>query len=125
MRPWLIASLLLCSAPAAADAFRCDNLLVTTGDTRGEVIAKCGEPAEISHRTILRRAYVRIHGRYYPSGGDYFEIPVELWIYNLGPNRFMRLVRFEDGVVEEIETLGYGYHESAAGPRGVLLSRDH
>jgi hypothetical protein len=38
-------------------------------------------------------------------------VPVENWIYNLGPNKLMRRLRFEGGIVAEIETLGYGYHD--------------
>ena len=45
------------------------------------------------------------------TGESYIEVPVENWIYNLGPNKLMRRLRFEGGVVAEIETLGYGYHE--------------
>jgi hypothetical protein len=37
-------------------------------------------------------------------------VSVESWIYNLGPNKLMRRIRFEDGIVVQIETLGYGYH---------------
>ena len=38
------------------------------------------------------------------------EVPVESWVYNFGPNKFMRKVRFENGIVADIETLGYGYN---------------
>jgi hypothetical protein len=38
------------------------------------------------------------------------EIPVETWLYNLGSNQLMRRLRFEDGKVVEIETLGYGFN---------------
>jgi hypothetical protein len=34
---------------------------------------------------------------------------VEVWIYNFGPNKLMQRIRFEDGVVVRIESLGYGY----------------
>ena len=49
-------------------------------------------------------------GRYF-IGENYIEVPVESWIYNLGPNKLMRKVIFEAGVVVEIETLGYGYNQ--------------
>jgi len=39
------------------------------------------------------------------------EVPVEYWTYNFGPNKLMRRIRFVDGLVEEIETLDYGYNE--------------
>ena len=41
------------------------------------------------------------------------EVPVEVWTYNFGPYKLMRRVRFVDGLVEEIETLGYGYRANA------------
>jgi Protein of unknown function (DUF2845) len=103
-----ILVLALC-LPQAAWAFRCGTRLVSEGDTAGEVRAKCGEPTDIQRR-YLWRAPIFWHGgrpiRVY--GGD-IEVPVETWIYNLGPHRLMRQVRLEDGVVVEIETLGYGY----------------
>ena len=47
-----------------------------------------------------------IHGRPFRVGDELIEIPVEMWIYNFGPNKFMRRVRFEDGMVVEIEDAG-------------------
>ena len=45
----------------------------------------------------------------YTYGDAMVEVPVEIWTYNFGPYKLMRRVRFVDGLVEEIETLGYGY----------------
>jgi hypothetical protein len=50
-------------------------------------------------------------------GDGYTEVPVDIWVYNLGPNKLMRRIRFEDGVVVAIETLGYGYIAPAQAPR--------
>jgi hypothetical protein len=100
---------LLASSPAFA--FRCGSKLVVEGDTRGEVLAKCGEPTDvISLRSVFRRPMIWTNGRPYYIGTDYMEVPVEAWVYNLGPNKLMRRLRFEDGVVAEIETLGHGYN---------------
>lgn len=33
--------------------------------------------------------------------------------YNLGPQKLMRRIVFEDGAVVDIETLGYGYREKS------------
>lgn len=103
----LFASLLLASTTASA--FHCGTHLVHEGDTKGEVRAKCGEPTDIETRSILRRPYVWRHGRPIYVGPSLVEVPVEFWTYNLGPNKFMRRLRFEDGELMEIETLGYGY----------------
>jgi hypothetical protein len=112
----LAAALLLLSfglaAPAQADAMRCGNRLVSEGDTRGQVRELCGEPSDVQTRTILRRPYYDFHGRLVYFGDGLIEIPVEIWTYNFGPYKLMRRVRFVDGEIEEIETLGYGYHET-------------
>ena len=39
------------------------------------------------------------------------EIPVEVWLYNRGSDKPMQQIRFEDGRVVSIESLGYGYNE--------------
>lgn len=98
---------------AHADAMRCGSRLVSEGDTRSQVRAMCGEPSDVQTRTILRRPYYDFHGRLIYFGDGLIEIPVEVWTYNFGPYKLMRRVRFVDGQVEEIETLGYGYHEKS------------
>lgn len=102
----LVASLLM-AAPALA--FHCGTKLVHEGDTSGAVRAKCGDPAEINVRSVLRRPVVWRHGRPFFSSFDFVAVPVETWIYNFGPNKLMRRLRFEDGELVDIETLGYGY----------------
>ncbi|MEZ5500880.1 MAG: DUF2845 domain-containing protein [Steroidobacteraceae bacterium] len=103
----LLVVTLLGSAPAFA--FRCGSRLVHEGDTRAEVIAKCGEPADVVARSVWRQPILWFHGRPFQVGNDLIEVPVETWTYNLGPNRLMRIVRFEDGLVVDIDTGGYGY----------------
>jgi hypothetical protein len=99
------------AASGPAWSFHCGTKLVHEGDTRAEVRAKCGEPADVEVRSILRRPVIWLRGRPFFAGTDFVEIPVETWLYNLGPNKLMRRLRFEDGVLVEIETLGHGYIE--------------
>lgn len=102
------ALLLLLSFPAAA--FHCGQRLVHEGDRRYDVLKKCGEPADVETRTILRHPITWFHGRpILISPGALVEVPVEIWTYNFGPHKLMRRLRFEDGKLVEIETLGYGY----------------
>ncbi|MFO1425380.1 MAG: DUF2845 domain-containing protein [Steroidobacteraceae bacterium] len=96
-------------APARADGLRCGTHLVHEGATRAQVEALCGPPTEIAHHTILRPSTYWYRGRPIRAGDGMMEVAVELWTYNLGPHRFMRRLRFEDGSVVDIETLGYGY----------------
>jgi hypothetical protein len=110
MSKWLLAFGLALAAASPAYAFRCGTHLVSEGDTRSEVIAKCGDPTEVDQRTtILRRPIVWIRGRPFNVGEGLVEIPVEVWVYNLGPNKLMRRLRFEDGLLVDVDELGYGY----------------
>jgi hypothetical protein len=97
---------------AHADAMRCGTRLVRDGDSRAKVRQLCGEPVEIQTTTILRRPYYNLNGRLVYFGDGLVEVPVEVWTYNFGPYKLMRRLRFIDGLIDEIETLGHGYLES-------------
>ncbi len=103
----LLALALLWAMPA--HAFRCGNHLIVEGDSRDKVIARCGAPSDIERSAVLRRPVIWHYGRPYHVGSDAMEVPVEVWTYNLGPNKLMRRVKFEGGLVTAIDTLGYGY----------------
>jgi hypothetical protein len=114
MRATAVLVLLGCAwlaAPAHADAMRCGSRLIREGDPRSQVRDFCGEPTDVQTYTVLRRPYYDFHGRLVYYGDGLVEIPVEIWTYNFGPYKLMRRVKFFDGQVEEIETLGYGYHQ--------------
>lgn len=106
--------------PLDAWAMRCGTALINKGDSQAKVLAKCGEPVTRSSRYALRSGtYVKESGlevdgadgtesgRYYAYGRS--EVLVEEWVYNFGPNQFMRQVTFANGIVEDVKTLGYGY----------------
>lgn len=97
-------------AAAATNTFRCGSDLVYEGDGRSRVLAKCGPPTDIVHSVALRTPAYWRSGRPIYFGDGPVEVPVEVWTYNLGPNSFMRRLRFEDGQLIQIETLGYGYN---------------
>jgi hypothetical protein len=92
----------------------------------------CGEPTDVQTHYIQRRPSFTAGGRYYSYGDGYVEIPVEIWTYNFGPYKLMRQIRFVDGVVDEIESLGYGYHETPSflrrnpqrAPRNIQIAAD-
>ena len=107
----VLAALALAAGEAQADAFRCGTRLATDGDSAAKVAALCGEPTEVRRSSILRRPVMWLHGRPYYLSDDLVEVPVETWIYNLGPQKLMRQLRFEDGILVEVKTLGHGYHE--------------
>lgn len=106
--------------PEQAHAFRCRNKLVTEGMHEEDVIAICGEPATRRHLGYTVRLYPYagystgrdINSRQ-PGGHRVFseEVVVTEYVYNFGPRKLMRRLRFEGSVLVEIETLGYGYIE--------------
>ncbi len=104
-RPWLLFALLL--PLGTAQALRCGTDLVTEGDHVLEVLEVCGEPAYRDQRVIYKT--VRHRRPYHGHKEIQVPIVVEEWVYNFGPRRFMRRLRFYDGELVDVDTLGYGY----------------
>lgn len=108
----VIASLL---ATSPAHAFRCGSRIVQEGMHESEVVRLCGEPVSTAHLGYVIRAVhyggslTRRHDRNY--GYYRQEIPVTEMIFNFGPRKLMRKLRFEGGVLRSIRTMGYGYIE--------------
>jgi hypothetical protein len=97
------------AAPCLAGSMRCGNYLVVDGDTAGKLRSRCGTPTEISRSVAWRTPAVWVGGRLIRTGYDAVQVPVETWEYNFGPRRLIMRVRIEDGLVVNIDTLGYGY----------------
>lgn len=121
-----IGLVLLLGATESALALRCGHKLVTVGDYIEEVRVRCGDPIAIDTYTILREQRIsyaghsRLTKQIYPhfdNGANYvainrsrqIEIFVEEWVYNFGPHRLIRRLHFENGILRNIESLGYGY----------------
>ena len=112
--------LALLAQPALA--MRCGNRVVGEGDHRLKVASLCGEPALVETRTIYRSGIPRLDYRLNTPGRlsaterelllhrrSVVKVDVEVWTYNFGRNRLMREVLFEEGRVEEVRSLGYGF----------------
>jgi hypothetical protein len=112
MNHWPVLTLMiLAAAPLHAQTLQCGTKLVTKGDISAKVAALCGRPTHIEHSFISRAWTARIAGQVSQGATTMIEIPVEVWIYNLGPDKLMQQIRFEDGKVVNINSLGYGYNE--------------
>ena len=72
--------------PNLAEAMRCGSRLVSVGDTKSKVIAKCGNPTTVDK-----------------SFGGY-----EVWIYNFGSSRQMKRLQFNRDRLEIVESAGRG-----------------
>jgi hypothetical protein len=90
---------LVVPATALADAFRCPNgALVNPGQSLSEVALHCDAPTSKTTRTES------VAG---PNGVVVYAT-VEEWTYNEGPRRLVHVLVFRDGVLVEVQTLGYG-----------------
>jgi hypothetical protein len=105
----LTGALLWGAASPAQAAFRCGSRLVSEGDPSDQVRDICGPPTSIEHQRIWRPTVLWRNGRPFTLPGGVTEVRVEIWTYNLGSNQLIRRIRFEDGLVTELATLGYGY----------------
>ena len=120
----LVANGLLFAALLASDpahAFRCKNKIVTDGMHEVQVIAICGQPTTRRNLGFTVRGYDVGWQRVLPGGITHRRYPVQShlteqvviteYVYNFGPRKLMRRLRFEGGVLTKIETIGYGYVE--------------
>jgi hypothetical protein len=115
----LLSILCIFGSVGAASAFRCGTQLVSEGDTRAEVIQKCGDPTfvdsweeELIQRDYGVRDYDPRTGRYQGSREPFLvkvQVKIDLWTYNLGSTQFTRYLRFENGILKEITTGAKGY----------------
>ena len=110
----LLALLIACSD---AWALRCGNRLVLEGMTEERVVELCGEPHSVRQLGYVLRPYIlkvpaggfgsRATRRVY--SGFHQELAVKEMLFNFGPHRLMRMMRFEGGLLRSIDTAGYGY----------------
>lgn len=79
----------ICAAPASA-GLRCDSQLVGRGMTHFEVMEICGEP-------VFEFGFIDFR-----APGVF--VRIDEWTYELGGNKFRRLLIFENGRLRRIET---------------------
>lgn len=83
----------------------CKGGIVSIGDSAGEVLAKCGQPATTSQHVKK----VVEDGQKTSGAKTVTSIIVDDWIFNFGPSQFQYQLALEKGRVASIESLGYGY----------------
>jgi len=83
---------------ALGQSLRCGSELIAKGASQAKVAALCGQPAQVV-RPATSDGVV-------PGVSDVEE---EIWVYNFGPNKLMQRIRFRNGVVTDIGSVGYGY----------------
>ena len=104
-RSLLVAVCLSCGC-AQAGTLLCGTRVISEGASGIELLAACGEPAQVDRSTVLRSAGAGTGGY---AAATTVEVHLETWLYNFGPGKLMQRVRLEDGTVLQIDSLGYGY----------------
>ncbi len=92
---------------AYASSINCAGGIVSVGDSRVDLLAKCGEP---DHKESHEEA---ISERLDPGVRQKTYVTVEDWTYNYGPTQFMRIVTLRNGKVAHVRTGNYGYRKDA------------
>jgi hypothetical protein len=104
-------------AAAEASAFRCGTRLVSVGDSKYEVLRKCGEPAWVENWLEKRIEPYSVEPfsqgqRFYipnPSFATVVYVTVEQWVYDRGRTQFTRVLTFENNRLTRIENGDYGH----------------
>ncbi len=105
----LMAAIAVIPGRANADrSFRCGTSLIEIGDDKETVLSKCGEPDEIKHWEEDPNSYI---SQTYDYEQERYRLPrlikgpvlMERWTYDLGANRFIRHLYFQNGGLYKIE----------------------
>lgn len=80
----------------------CSEQIVSIGDSKSDVLAKCGDPTWKDKRQEEFKEKL-------DSGLERnVFVTIEEWTYNLGSNRFVRILTFRNGKLVDIKSGGYG-----------------
>lgn len=106
---FLITAVLCAPNRSTADrTFRCQGRIVEIGATKATVLSKCGEPDKIDQWEEDPDSYI---SQIYDYEKERYRLPklikgpvlMELWTYDLGFNRFIRYLYFQNGKLYKIK----------------------
>jgi Protein of unknown function (DUF2845) len=116
--PCVAAALaLLASGARASDgSIRCDGGIVSVGDSKLDLVGKCGWPA-LQEDLVGERTTTVFERRGQVAFNRSVTAKTERWTYDFGPNRFIQMVLLEGGRILRIERGSYGYGNAPSSPR--------
>jgi len=84
--------------------YMCEKGIVSTGDNKGMVCGKCGNPTNIDNwtektETEISRNPLVIHTVIFHR---------ERWTYDLGRGRLIHVLEFSNGILKNVDTVGHG-----------------
>ena len=117
--PALLGLACLTVAPSTrADSLSCNQRIASSGDSRYEVRAICGEPDEAVQRVEYRTVRGRVAGPCVREGSKLrcsrteeavVEVVIDEWTYDFGRNRFIQYLTFEQGRLVAVKSGSYGH----------------
>jgi Protein of unknown function (DUF2845) len=108
------------AASAASDgSLRCDGGIVSVGDSKLDLVGKCGWPA-LQEDLVADRTTAVLERRGATSFTRSVTVKTERWTYDFGTNRFIQSVLLQSGKIVRIERGGYGYGNAAAAPQPAI-----
>jgi hypothetical protein len=81
-----------------ADSMKCGTRLVSPADSKVKVLLRCGDP--FFSEVVGERTF---HSRFLGVFPRSYTVLIEKWTYNLGSNRFLRILTFEGDKLVNIE----------------------
>lgn len=100
------ALLAVVAGPARADSVRCPGGIVQLGDTKLDLLAKCGRPSLVESASAEVGTFEALNG-----ASRRIYAPIDVWTYDFGRSRFVQVVRIVAGRISAFERGGYGYAE--------------
>jgi len=110
----LAAGAVACAAAMGAradDSLRCDGGIVSIGDSKLDLLGKCGSPALVEERPVEFSQLSILPGA--APSEQRSATTIEKWTYDFGPSRFVQIVSLELGRVVRVERGTYGYDSNA------------
>lgn len=88
---------------------RCDASALRVGDTKLDLLAKCGEPATSAAAVETRTLNAAGGARRAGQSAAVTTVEIETWTYDFGPQEFVHSAVLENGKVVRVDRGSYGY----------------
>jgi hypothetical protein len=92
-------------APPPIPRAACDSSRIQVGDSKLDLLSRCGDPALVE----LRKENVTAGPREAVLLSRAIPKDVEVWTYDFGPQQLVRFAVLADGVVIRVDTGAHGY----------------
>jgi len=102
-----MAAALLFPLAARADSIRCEGGIVSSGDSKLDLLGKCGPPS-LRESKLTERERLAGGGPSSLLQSSRVAVEVERWTYDFGPRQFLQVVTVEAGEVRAVERGSYG-----------------